>query len=200
MWPDVTGDGVRELWVAGYGPFRPCGGYLMPLPESGEVDPEAIPNVARGVAPFEVISDQTGDGAPDLYLSAQRRILGAPVTFVDGQPTSSTELAVDRNLFFAFPQTFDFDDDGIADFLGIDRGFDRDEPMAEPTGPSYLLIASGGEALATALASQDSGDTVWKLAGSSAGGVFLEDGITSAFTQGPDGFILVDLGPATPLD
>ena len=110
-YPDVTGDGVRELWVMAYSSARGCGNYVLPLPVGGVVDPETLPGVARGVPPFTVIPDQNGDGAADVYSPDFTRILLSPVSFVsgpvswvpEGEVTSDAEITIDPAVTWATP-------------------------------------------------------------------------------------------------
>jgi hypothetical protein len=208
-WPDVSGDGVPELWVAGYGSvshlYTDCAGFLLPLPESGTVNPASLPNVPRNIPLFDVLPDQTGDGIADVYLPHEKRILASPVTFstggldVPGSITSSTEILIDPGVFSIIPQEHDFDGDGLADFLVILRDFDPQDPMAPLEGPSYLAIASGGGTLSDVISEIDGDDTLWDLQGSLASGVFVENGVASVFVMRGNDFTLADLVPATPV-
>jgi hypothetical protein len=202
LWPDITGDDTRELWLAGYGLFSSCGRYLMPLPESGTVDPEASADVSRGVDPnFSIVPDQNGDGSLDVFVSAQNSVLGTPVSVVDGTLTSQSVSPVDPRLFYVRPSQLDFDADGISDFLAMRLPV----PAATATagGDAVMVVASGGAAIYAFEPANTDGagaTTVWNLAGEFPGlGPILEDGIAVAFVQLNGNYVVVDLGPAMPV-
>ena len=193
-YPDLTGDGVAELLVwghveemndYGYSDITQCEPLMMDLPTSSPVDLAQVDDTFRGFLDwFDVISDQTGDGEPDLRVRAYGEaptVVPSPVTFDSGTITSEAES-------FELPGTvlpFDLSEDGIADVVVVERASETE---------TEFIARSGG---------QDGGEELeasWSGAGTEYPvGFALEDGrgIALIVDSGNNEVWVRDLGEAS---
>jgi hypothetical protein len=193
-WPDLDGDGVPELWVAGFGTEwaweeDPCMGLLMPLPASGTYDPVADPKSHSWTVSFELVADQTGDGQDDVFVPEMSAILAAPVAFADGGVSSAQTLAVDPTAYLPVSLRFDLTGDGIPDFLGASE---QDVAGGDPHGAFYIV--PGGAALSS-IHLGDGWD--WGTAPGQLVGGGVEDGIGVVLAGVGSDIAVVDLGAAS---
>lgn len=187
-YPDVTGDGVRELLVGVAPPdlgssttYHDCERLLLPLPSGGTVDPQQVPGVVIDPPPFSVIPDQSGDGRPDVLSG--RRVYVAPVTFQDhGGITAAESWDVAPTFPIVTFSELDLDGDGIGEVLLSDD--------------TVSIVVPGGPGIATATL-----DDAWQgrrfdVTGGWPLGLYVEDG--TAFLLGSRSYeiTLFELGPA----
>jgi hypothetical protein len=172
--PDVTGDGVREVWFNGYdyvhfGDTLTCARFVFGLPEGPTYDPWA--ELAPDRMPlFEVVPDQTGDGELDLFVYGEFEgvtLVPGPVHFDSGGITSQDgeAVALPNKLRYIRPIPVDLDGDGYDEFVdpygwtlyygGADRlihaekgrhlwGYDIPDGFAEDGWWSTLVPAQSG--------------------------------------------------------
>ncbi|MCA9491733.1 MAG: hypothetical protein KC621_17500 [Myxococcales bacterium] len=184
-YPDVDGDGVRELLASVSGPadteipYHDCDRLLMPLPADGTYDPEAVPGVVIDPSRFEVIPDQSGDGEPDVTSAG--KVFVAPVTFRDGQEPTAAE-SWDRAP--AWPVSvfsdLDLDGDGIGEVVVSDGDVAR--------------VMSGGPSLASATDEDAWEGRTFDVTGGWPLGLYVEDGTAFLLASRSYEIVLFDLG------
>lgn len=126
-WPDLDGDGERELWLGGAG--GSCGGFVFSAAVTGQYDPNADPDAAPRIDPLPVVDDQSGDGLADV--SNGDEVLLGPFTFLDGEarPTEVRIPAVDVAAL-----GIDLDGDGFGEWITPEVGGAVDVFTGGPDG------------------------------------------------------------------
>ena len=176
-WPDVTGDGVPEVYIGPFGDRGDCGPWAVRLPSSGSLDPATDPRARRSVIPdFVVVRDQTSDGRPDVQVidDGISRILATPVDIrSDGSLVSATAWEAGSGVITRATD-LDFDFDGVADFMGRKLG----------VGTYALTIVPGGPGFEGALPGESG--AFWTLPRSTQAVTFWVDG-AAYFMPAPHG-------------
>ncbi|MEQ1504690.1 MAG: hypothetical protein ABMB14_20790, partial [Myxococcota bacterium] len=173
VWPDVTGDGVRELYLGGYAGAEDCSLWVIPIPDRSvsAIDPATDSTVQRAWMSDYLypIADQTGDGVTDFLqftggVSDPGALWAGPLTVLGtGEAVGTANLgALPANLWDIQPMSFDLNGDGIGDFVARSFG--------------ATVIVYGG---------------VDGLTGGALGQQWSGAGTLSTFSSGTEGWMLV---------
>jgi hypothetical protein len=196
-WPDITGDGLREWWIAGYGSIwedPSCNGYLFTLTQDRTVDLDRPQTSGVPSGLFEWAGDQSGDGVADLLHDGS--VWVSPVT-VDGSTLGGAQsIRVDPALERAYPLGVDVDGDGLDDMLGFDADVNLDHYSDVIGPPDYtsgevVVVVPGGEGASAGVYAR-----AWDLEGGtllSAGEPIVEDGVVAVLVRTARGVNVVDI-------
>lgn len=173
---DMDGDGVDELWLAGSISWDDdCAGFGIPATATGVIDVPTFPASIPGEG-GAWHGDMDGDGNGEWWFPGSSvepdRYLTGPVTFVDGQTTSATEVVPHASFGPRVGPTWvDLNGDGIGEY-----GAGWMDELHDATTVYFTGGATGGLAtglvLVTILSDSDNpGPSEW----------FVEDGAALAF-------------------
>lgn len=173
-WPDLDGDGVRELWVGG--PGEGCGGFLFPASVTGTYDPNRAEDAVRNIDPLAVIDDQSGDGLADV-VDGDEVLLG-PFAFTNGAVTPNERRVP---AVQASPLGIDLDGDGFGEWATPEVDGAVDVYTGGPNGGLW------------------SGERRWRVWVNQAIDVdwLVEDGVAYVLLVLPTGTLkILEVGPA----
>ncbi|MBA2320873.1 MAG: hypothetical protein H0V89_06945 [Deltaproteobacteria bacterium] len=197
-YPDLDGDGTREVWIAPADSYCPT--WYFPLPIGPSYAPESDAAAIAGLREMQMVADETGDGESDVWIWQDRAVHAAPVVFA-ADVVASEAIQVDEELYAVYPTAFDLDGDGLAEFVGLDAEVDLSEVQSsigspiDPETGEVLVVVPGGAGLV-----DPDYATAWDIDGREFSGddVFLEAGVVSVLvSEYGEEVIVVDLGAGT---